>query len=135
MVWDRNCEELYLDSANTRIFLQETASKKLNSQIAKKFRNSSTVLGNSPSFFLRSVLFEVYAPAKVIIFLSADIPRNRLGASLVLEGPGSGHEECYGTFKKLARNTEYSKFDNSKKLSVLAWPKFLVSYQTIRVWG
>ena len=37
----------------------------------------------SPSFFLRSVLFVVHAPAEVIIFLSADIPGNRLGASLM----------------------------------------------------
>ena len=29
---------------------------------------------NSPSFFLRSVLFVFYAPAEVIIFFSADIP-------------------------------------------------------------
>ena len=36
----------------------------------------------SSSFFLRSVLVVVYAPAEVIIFLNADIPRNRLGASL-----------------------------------------------------
>ena len=32
--------------------------------------------------FLRSVLFLVYAPAEVTMFLSADIPRNRLGSSL-----------------------------------------------------
>ena len=31
---------------------------------------------------LRSILVVVYAPAEVIVFLSADIPRNRLGASL-----------------------------------------------------
>ena len=36
----------------------------------------------SPSLFLRSVLFVVYAPAEVTMFLSADISRNRLGASL-----------------------------------------------------
>ena len=36
----------------------------------------------SPSLFLRSVLFKVYAPAEVTMFLSADISRNRLGASL-----------------------------------------------------
>ena len=34
--------------------------------------------------FLRSDLFIVYAPVDVIIFLSADIPRNRLGASLLV---------------------------------------------------
>ena len=33
----------------------------------------------SPSLLLRSVLVVVYAPAAVIIFFSADIPRNRLG--------------------------------------------------------
>ena len=32
------------------------------------------------------VLVVVYAPAEVIIFLSTDIPRNRLGASLKQEG-------------------------------------------------
>ena len=37
---------------------------------------------SSRSFLLRSVLFVVYTPAEVIIFLSADKPRNRLGASL-----------------------------------------------------
>ena len=36
----------------------------------------------SPSFFLCGVLFVAYAPAEIIIFLSADIPRNRLAASL-----------------------------------------------------
>ena len=36
----------------------------------------------SPSLFLRSVLFVVYAPAEVTMFLSSDISRNRLGASL-----------------------------------------------------
>ena len=37
---------------------------------------------SSPSFVLRSVLLVIYAPAEVIIFLSADIPRKILGASL-----------------------------------------------------
>ena len=36
----------------------------------------------SHSLFLRSVLFVVYAPAEVTMFLSADITGNRLGASL-----------------------------------------------------
>ena len=31
------------------------------------------------------------------------------------------HEDCYGTFKKVVRNSEYSKSDNFKKISV--WPK------------
>ena len=33
---------------------------------------------------------------------------------------GSELENCYETFKKLARNSEYSESTNSKKLSVLA---------------
>ena len=32
----------------------------------------------------------------------------------------SQHEDCYGTFKKLVRNSEYSISDDFKKLSVLA---------------
>ena len=36
------------------------------------------------------------------------------------QGTGREHEDCYGTFKNLARNSEYSKSDNFKKLSVLA---------------
>ena len=38
----------------------------------------------------------------------------------VQEGAVSENEDCYGTFKKLVRNSEYSKSDNFKKLSVLA---------------
>ena len=34
-------------------------------------------------------------------------------------GSGSEREDCYGTFEKLIRNSEYSKTDNLKKLSVL----------------
>ena len=34
-------------------------------------------------------------------------------------GTGSINEEFYGQFKKLIRNSEYSKSDNFKKLSVL----------------
>ena len=30
------------------------------------------------------------------------------------------HEDCYGTFEKLVRNSEFSRSDNFKKLSVLA---------------
>ena len=37
----------------------------------------------SPSFFLRSVIFAIYTTVKVNIFLSADKPRNRRGASLI----------------------------------------------------
>ena len=36
------------------------------------------------------------------------------------EGRRSEHKDCYGTFKRLVRNPEYSKSDNFKKLSVLA---------------
>ena len=32
--------------------------------------------------------------------------------------PGSKHDDYYGTFKKIVRNSEYSKSDNIKKLSV-----------------
>ena len=32
---------------------------------------------------------------------------------------GNEQEDCYGTFKKLVRNSECSKSDNSKKLSVI----------------
>ena len=50
-------------------------------------RNIVTSAGAySPSLFLRSVLFKVYAPAEVTMFLSADISRNRLGASLLISG-------------------------------------------------
>ena len=45
---------------------------------------------------------------------------------LKFEGTGSEHESCYGTFKKLVRNSEYSKSENFKKLTVLA--KFLKIY-------
>ena len=38
----------------------------------------------------------------------------------VQEGAVSEHKDCYGAFKKLARNSEYSKSDDFKKLSVLA---------------
>ena len=44
------------------------------------------------------------------------------------QGTRSGHEDCYETFKKLVRNSEYSKSDNSKNFQ--CWPKFLVSYKT-----
>ena len=37
----------------------------------------------------------------------------------VQQGTGSEHEDWYETFKKLVRNSEYSKSDNVKKLSVL----------------
>ena len=43
------------------------------------------------------------------------------------EGAASEHEDCYGTFKKLLRNSEFSKSDNFKKLQYL--PKFLVSHK------
>ena len=40
------------------------------------------------------------------------------------EGTGSEHKDCYRTFKKLVRNSEYSKSysksDNFQKLSLLA---------------
>ena len=35
-------------------------------------------------------------------------------------GTVSDHKDCYGTFKKLTRNSESSKSDNFEKLSVLA---------------
>ena len=38
----------------------------------------------SHSLFLHSVPFKVYAPAEVAMFLSADISRSRLGASLLV---------------------------------------------------
>ena len=37
---------------------------------------------HSLSLFLRSIVFMVCAPTEVTMFLMADIPRNRLGASL-----------------------------------------------------
>ena len=37
-----------------------------------------------------------------------------------LTGAANGHEDCYGTFKKLVRNSEFSRSDNFKELSVLA---------------
>ena len=46
-------------------------------------RNIVTSAGASFAF-LRSVLFKVHAPAEVTMLLSADISRNRLGASLAL---------------------------------------------------
>ena len=52
------------------------------------------------------------------IVLTLDRLQKRFG--FVLEGLGSGHEDYYGTFKKLVRNSEYSKSENFKKLSVLA---------------
>ena len=39
----------------------------------------------------------------------------------------SGHEDCYGTFKKLVINSKYSKSDNFNRLQ--DWPKLLVSYK------
>ena len=36
--------------------------------------------------------------------------------SKVSEGTGSGNEDCYGTFKKLVRNSDYSKSDSFKGL-------------------
>ena len=39
---------------------------------------------------------------------------------MVDEGTVNEHEDCYRAFKKLVRNSEYSKSDNFKKLSVLA---------------
>ena len=39
----------------------------------------------------------------------------------------SEHEDCHGTFKKLVKNSEYSKSDNFKKLSVLAQILFLIN--------
>ena len=50
----------------------------------------------------------------------------------VEKGTVSEHEDCFGTFKKLVRNSECSKSDDFKKLSVLArmfWPEFSVSYK------
>ena len=41
-------------------------------------------------------------------------------ASNVHGRTGGKHEECRGTFKKLVRNSKYSKSENFKKLSVLA---------------
>ena len=38
----------------------------------------------------------------------------------VLDMARHEHGDCYATFKKLVRNSEYSKSDNFKKLSVLA---------------
>ena len=38
----------------------------------------------------------------------------------VLDVPSSGHEDYYGTLKKVVRNSGYSKSDNFKKLPVLA---------------
>ena len=35
-------------------------------------------------------------------------------------GIGSKHGECYGTFKKLVRNFEFSKSEDFKKLSASA---------------
>ena len=46
---------------------------------AKEKETESNIPFPSPSFFPRSALFVIYTPAEVIIFLSADIPRNRLG--------------------------------------------------------
>ena len=40
-------------------------------------------VNHEESFFVRSVLLVIYAPAEVITFLCADIRRSRLGASLV----------------------------------------------------
>ena len=51
----------------------------------------------SPSLFLRSVLFVVYAPAEVTMFLSADISRNRLGASLTANKRGR-QKKCVRIF-------------------------------------
>ena len=48
----------------------------------KRRRRKRNIPFLSPSFFLRSVLFVVYAPAEVNIFFSADIPWNRLGEGL-----------------------------------------------------
>ena len=36
------------------------------------------------------------------------------------EGAVSEYEDCYGTFMKFVRNSDYSKSDNFKKLSALA---------------
>ena len=73
------------------------AYKKPNYEIAKTLRNSSS--GNA---------------AKNIVLKYS-------------QRTGSGHEECYKTFKKLVRNTEYSKSDNFKILSTLAYIlKFLM---------
>ena len=33
------------------------------------------------------------------------------------KGTGSEHEDCYETFKKLVRNSDYSKPDNFKKMA------------------
>ena len=38
--------------------------------------------------------------------------------TLTLENYGNEHEDCYGTFQKLVRNSEYPKSDNFKELSV-----------------
>ena len=52
----------------------------------KRGRRNRNIPFPSHSLFLRSVLFKVYAPAEVTLFLSADISRNRLGASLYIIG-------------------------------------------------
>ena len=38
--------------------------------------------------------------------------------TLILEKYGKEYEDCYGTFQKLVRNSEYPKSDNFKELSV-----------------
>ena len=38
--------------------------------------------------------------------------------TLILEKYGKEHEDCYGTFQKLVRNSEYPKSENFKELSV-----------------
>ena len=44
----------------------------------------------------------------------------------VRKGTGSIREDCYGTFKKLVRNSTDSRSDNFQR-----WPKFLVSYKNV----
>ena len=40
--------------------------------------------------------------------------------------PPPRHEGCYETLNKLIGNSEHSKSDTFKKLSVMYWPKFLM---------
>ena len=76
-----------------------------NSQIAKKLRNSST--GNRTICKALECSLNVGEASKNLALKS-------------LEAPGNEYEDCYGTFKKLVRNSEYSKSDDFKKLSVMA---------------
>ena len=61
------------------VYYEEVAARE------KQTRKKQKILFHCPSLFLRSVLSMAYAPEEVIIFLSADIPQNRRGASLLCE--------------------------------------------------